>query len=82
MIATWVQGSKLPANVQREILNRYPYRMTHESIARWPSAAATMRAGGFRLAVLSDAEWLASTRFAITKHGTLDRRVTHCFSSR
>lgn len=75
---TMVLGTALSAAQQAHVLNAYLYRMTHESVRRWPTAAKQMRDGGFRLSLITDREWLAHTRFKITNTGKLDGRTRHC----
>lgn len=58
-----VLGTQLAPAVQARALAAYPYRMTHESIRRWPGTADHMRQGGYRMSIISDQEWLASTWF-------------------
>jgi hypothetical protein len=73
-----VLGSKLPLRLQEQVLNAFLYRMTNESVKRWPATSQRMLEGGFRLTLISDAQWLASTYFAVTKRGTLARNYNHC----
>lgn len=71
-------GTELHPDDQRAVLDAYPYRMTHESVKRWPQAKAQMIQGGYRLPLVSDAEWLGLTYFAVTKAGRLNRAVQWC----
>lgn len=75
-------GKELHPADKRHVLAAYVYRMTHESVRRWPDAARTMREGGFRLPLLSDDEWLAVTEFRVRQDGRLDRRAKFCLSHR
>ena len=77
-----LNGNQLRPEDQQAVLNSYPYRMTHESVVRWPEARRVMESGGFRLALISDQEWLECSRFAVRKDGRLDRRVRFCESKR
>lgn len=71
-------GNELSKAEQQEVLNGYIYRGTIENKARHPQQVA--QAGG-TLRLLTDAEWLRCTRFAVTKKGNLDRRSSHCLTS-
>jgi hypothetical protein len=71
-------GTQLHPEDRRHVLDAYLYRMTFESVRRWPQPARQMYAGGYRLPLISDAAWLACTSFRTTKRGRLDRRVNHC----
>jgi hypothetical protein len=71
-------GSDLHPNDKRHVLNSYLYRMTIESVARWPRVAEYMRATGYRMPIRSDADWLASTYFRVRRDGRLDGRVNAC----
>ena len=73
---TRMLGSEMPERARQEALNAFVYRMTFESVRRWPDATRKMR--GFRLPLISDKAWLAHTYFAVTKAGRLARNVNHC----
>ena len=73
-----VLGTQLAPAVQARALAAYPYRMTHESIRRWPGIADHMRQGGYRMSIISDQEWLASTWFTVRKDGNLSARSHYC----
>ena len=73
-----IVGTLLSPEDQAYVLNAYVHRMTDESIARFPDFARRMRAGGYRMPARTDAQWLASTYFAVRKDARLDRRVSHC----
>ena len=75
-------GVQLFAEDQRHVLNAYPYRMTTESVKRWPDAAQTMNRGGYKLPLITDSEWLRCTTFSVRKDGRLDRRVNRCTTTR
>lgn len=69
-------GNLLSKPDRAYVLSAYVYRHTpdHASVAK-PSS----RPLAFTHA--SDAEWLANTRFQVTKAGRLDRRVKGCWST-
>ncbi len=73
-----VRGDRLTDATRRDVLRRFPYRMTTESIASNPTATATMRRGGYRMPIISDVEWLATKAFHIKSDGTLDNRHSYC----
>lgn len=75
---TWKLGTELNPADRARVLASYVYRMTHESLARYPEAGRRMRTGGYRMPILTDAEWLARTRFAVRRDGRLDARVRYC----
>lgn len=76
----FVLGSTLPAAIQAECLRRFPHRYTKEHIPAW---AKRPRPNGkpYRPQFATDAEWLASTLFAVTQKGILDARVDYCEST-
>ena len=73
-----VLGTQLAPAGQARVLAAYPYRMTHESIRRWPGTAKIMRQGGYRMSIISDQEWLASTWFTVRENGNLLACSTYC----
>lgn len=73
-----VNGLQLSATAQRQALDRFVYRMTQESIVRWPEAARQMKVGGYRMPIRTDAEWLAATLFWVRKDGRLSNRHRYC----
>lgn len=77
-----MKGTQLHPIDRAAVLNRFPYRMTVESIQRWPDAAKTMRDGGFRCPIITDAEWLECTHFKVRKDGRLDARASFCECNR
>lgn len=81
-MAHTVSGLRLPPADQRHVLNAFIYRMTEESVKRWPEAARQMWAGGYRLPIISDQAWLACTLFWVKNDGRLDRRCRYCQSDR
>lgn len=78
----WVRGSELPERLRVAVLNRYVYRMTVESIRRWPEAAKTMRDGGYAMPPISDEQWLSEKAFYVTRNGELSERHRYCTPAR
>ena len=76
--ATTKLGTELAPQQQREVLARYCHRMTHENIKQRPDFARYMTRNGYRMPIISDAEWLACTRFKVRNNGELDRRAKYC----
>lgn len=54
--------------------------MTFENCQQHPQYARMLHAHGYSLPIISDAQWLASTEFSVTKSGRLDRRIKHCWT--
>lgn len=71
-------GNELRPEVQQDALRTFVHRMTRENALRHPEHAAYMIAGGYRLVLISDEEWLRRTRFHVTREGRLDRRHSGC----
>lgn len=73
-------GSELKPADRSYVLGAYVHRHTGNHKPRW---AGEKRPDGsfYPLQFASDAEWLGNTRFAVTAHGDLDRRVRECYSS-
>ena len=72
----YLSGNELTRDVQQQCLAQFIYRHTpdHKSAARpesWPH--------GFTHA--SDTDWLAHSKFAVTRAGKLDARVSSCMSN-
>lgn len=61
-------GTLLHQADKEHVLRAFVYRMTHESIVRFPGAVIR----GYNLTLISDSEWLSSTTFRIRKS---DRRL-------
>lgn len=80
-MATWTPGLKLSQEAKTQALARYVHRCTIENFRAHPSVKAMMERGGYRLRVLTDAEWLACTQFPTRADGRLDERVKHCWST-
>lgn len=63
---------------KRQVLDAYPYRMTHESVDQYPETVRVMKS--FCLTLISDEEWLSSTTFVVRKDGRIPNqphRVIH-----
>ena len=71
-------GSELSAENRRAVLASYVHRFTKEHRPEWANRADCAQCP---VQFASDAEWLANTRFAVTKSGALDKRVKDCESS-
>lgn len=76
----WRYGAELSARDKSHVLAVFVHRYTGNHFPRW---AAVPRADGtaYPLQFANDAEWLANTRFAVTAHGDLDRKVRECYSN-
>ena len=75
----WKRGSELSANVQREILERYVYRWTHENPHRNQAWTGLLAMNAPTVPLKSDAQWLNETLFPVTRDGRrLDNRTRHC----
>ena len=74
-----INGKDLPPALQREALRSYVHRFTGEHVPAW---ARHPRPDGraYPLQFASDAEWLANTRFPVTKAGRLAKRPSICES--
>lgn len=78
----WKLGTELEPSEQRKALARFVYRMTFENIAERPSMADHMWDNGYRMSIISDAQWLASTDFEVDRKGKLsERHNAHCMHS-
>lgn len=77
----WIRGDKLPERLRSAVLRAYVYRMTHEARRAFPEATAQMLRGGYRLDPVSDADWLASKAFYVTRRGELSARHRFCISA-
>jgi hypothetical protein len=71
-------GSKMSAATQRDALARYVHRMTVENRREHPNAVEYQLRNGYRLRLLTDAEWLACTSFAVRNDGRLSDSVHYC----
>lgn len=73
-------GSELCAEDQRTVLTAYVHRFTRNHKPDW--ARKEWKDGKpYPLQFDSDADWLAHTRFAVTKAVRLDARASDCESS-
>lgn len=75
----YVLGTNLSPALQREALARYCHRYTREHVPGW---AKQPRPDGspYPVQFASDRDWLANTRFPVTKGGTLANRPGSCES--
>lgn len=73
-------GTELTAAEQRFVLAAFVHRFTGSHLPNWARKA---RPDGQKYPVQfkDDADWLANTRFVVTRTGKLDRRVNHCHST-
>lgn len=74
----WIRGDMLTDEQTRAVLNRFAHRMTYENAKARPGHVSFMRRGGYRLPLVSDAEWLADHCFYVTRRGELSERHVHC----
>jgi hypothetical protein len=75
-----VCGDALSAADKRHVLSAYVHRFTGEHKPDW--AGKPWKDGKpYPLQFANDAEWLAHTRFVVTKCGRLDPRYHDCVSS-
>lgn len=75
-----VLGSQLSAADQKHVLAAYVHRYTREHKPGW-ACYSKLDGKPYRPQFASDAEWLANTRFQVTKSGKLDARVRSCYST-
>lgn len=80
MSYTYRRGALLTQTDQHEVLRAYVHRCTVENFRERPDVAARAYASGFRMRLMTDAEWLRATDFAVRKDGRLDRRANHCLT--
>lgn len=73
-------GTELSDKARREALARFVHRMTVENASERPGLVQRMMLGGYALRLLTDAEWLACTRFAVRKDGHLSNGVHYCLT--
>lgn len=72
-------GSELKLSAQREALAAFVHRFTGDHRPAW--ASKPWKDGKpYPVQFANDADWLAHTRFCVTKSGDLDRRAGHCYS--
>ncbi len=67
-------GSELTPEDQKHVLAAYVHRFTGDHRPKWAK-------GGYTIQFRDDQEWLAHTRFHVTKRGRLDGRFRACESS-
>lgn len=75
-MTTWKLGTELSAPVQADALRRYVHRFTGDHKPQWVKDEAKTP-----LQFIDDRDWLAHTRFAVTKRGALHGSIHHCESS-
>ena len=71
-------GSSLRPEVQTECLRRFVHRFTGEHLPQW---ATRPDCEACPVQFADDWDWLAHTRFHVTKTGKLDGRFDSCESS-
>jgi hypothetical protein len=75
-------GTQLDPAEQRRALARYVHRFTCDHVPQWArNYGDAIRPKYLKVQFASDADWLANTRFHVTKDGKLSRRHSHCVSS-
>lgn len=70
-----IQGDKMKPEAQREAMSRFVHRWTGDHTPNW-----VYRFTG-KLQFGSDKEWLANTKFWVTKSGNLSKRHSTCEST-
>ncbi len=73
-------GTELCEEDQKQVLDAFIYRMTHESVRRFPEATKVMYEGGYRLPLISDLEWLECTKFRVTGAKRLHKLAKYCLT--
>jgi hypothetical protein len=81
MTANFAKGSQLGPVARADALARYVHRMTVENQVERPAVVQFQLDRGYRLRLLTDAEWLACTSFAVRADGGLDNRNKWCTTS-
>lgn len=71
-----LSGNELAPHVQADALRRFVHRFTESRRPDWAKANPNYKPQ-FR----DDADWLANSRFHVTKRGELDGRRRYCESS-
>lgn len=95
IMSNTLYGNQLSATERSKALGRFVYRWTHENAqqtygGKCPACEQSSRRYGngsmtrtqwhaYHAPLISDAEWLESTAFTVTKTGELDERVASCF---
>jgi hypothetical protein len=69
-------GTELTQREQAHVLNAFVYRYTGNHRPVWAHKECN-----YPVQFKDDQDWLANTRFAVTKSGALDRRASECESS-
>lgn len=73
-------GTELTSDERAQVLRFYVHRFTGDNRPAW-SRKEWKDGKRYPLQFKNDAEWLANTRFAVTKTGKLDNRATECMST-
>jgi hypothetical protein len=73
-------GVELTASEQSYVLRSFVHRFTKDHIPTWVRLNQP-NGKPYKVQFRSDNEWLARTRFQVTKTGKLDKRVRECNSS-
>ena len=73
-------GSQLNDSAKREALQRFVNRFTGQHRPQWVNEPMP-DGSAYPVQFRDDADWLANTRFYVTKNGRLDKRTTACQSS-
>ena len=79
MPATWIKGSNLSHALQQAVLRAFVYRNTTDNRRERPFLF--VKGGALHSCAIppvTDATWLASHVFAVTKRGTLSKREKFC----
>ena len=71
-------GSELSPSVRKECLARFVHRFTGQHRPEWANGPDSLTC---HVQFVDDEDWLAHTRFTVTKSGKLDGRFGHCESS-
>ena len=74
----WRLGSQLSDNAKEHVLLAYIYRSTGD---HRPPGDPEPPKNSVKIQFKDDQDWLANTRFAVTKAGHLDLRIQHCEST-
>ena len=71
-------GSELSPSVRKECLARFVHRFTGQHRPAWANRPDSRT---YPVQFVDDEDWLAHTRFTVTKSGKLDGRFGYCESS-
>lgn len=73
-------GTELTQAEQKHVLATFVHRFTRNHVPAW-SRGEWKDGKSYPVQFASDADWLAHTRFAVKKDGTLNTRADSCHSS-